>query len=49
VGSSYGAYLRMDDAERIKRWICALCGKRYVVTSLARDCEEKHLQSEYES
>jgi transposase-like protein len=38
----------MNDAERIKRYTCALCGKRWVVPDLARLCEEKHLQSEYE-
>jgi len=37
----------MDDKERIERWICQICRKRYVVTGLARDCEEKHLEEEY--
>jgi len=25
------------------RWSCGFCGKAFVVPSLARDCEEKHL------
>jgi hypothetical protein len=37
----------VDDAERIKRYTCALCDKRYVVPDLARMCEEKHLESDY--
>jgi hypothetical protein len=24
-------------------WVCAECNKAYVVPSLARDCERKHL------
>ena len=36
----------MDDAERIKRYTCALCGKRFVVPDLARGCEDKHFDSE---
>ena len=36
----------MDDKERIKRWTCEFCGKIYVVTGLARDCEMKHLEED---
>jgi len=48
MGSSNGAYLNMNDAERIERWTCALCRKRFVVPDLARQCEQKHLELEYE-
>jgi len=30
------------------RWECAICGKTFVVPSLARSCEEKHLESEHD-
>jgi hypothetical protein len=28
-------------------WKCNWCGKHHVVPSLARDCEDKHLELEY--
>ena len=34
----------MDDKERLKQWTCCFCGKRYVVSGLARDCEIKCLE-----
>jgi len=43
-----GGGQNVDDKERLKRWTCDLCSKRYVVPDLARMCEEKHLQSEYD-
>ena len=48
VGSSRGVrLLHMDDRERLERWTCQLCRKVYVVPDLARMCEEKHLEEEY--
>lgn len=31
------------------RWRCRLCDRYYVVTVLARDCEDRHMAEEYES
>jgi hypothetical protein len=36
----------MDDAAYIAKFSCSICGKRYVVMTLARDCEEKHIDGE---
>jgi|APGre2960657404_1045060.scaffolds.fasta_scaffold46955_3 hypothetical protein len=48
LGSSHSSTLRgMDERERLERWICQICRKRYVVPDLARGCEEKHLEEEY--
>ena len=38
--NSYGF---MSDAQRMQQWTCAICNNIYVVPSLARDCEDKHL------
>lgn len=34
----------MGNAEYIQKFTCSICGKRYVVMTLARDCEDKHLE-----
>jgi hypothetical protein len=38
----------MTDADRIRRYTCALCDRRFVVPDLARSCEEKHLDLDHE-
>jgi len=42
--SVYGHNRGMDDASYIAKFSCSICGKRYVVMTLARDCEDKHLE-----
>ena len=36
----------MDDAAYIAKFSCSICGKRYVVMTLARDCEEEHMEED---
>lgn len=35
-------------SSEIARHTCQICGVTYVVASLARHCEDKHLKSEHE-
>ena len=44
--SVYGHNNPMDQAEYVAKFCCSICGKRYVVMILARDCEEKHMDGE---
>jgi transposase-like protein len=36
----------MDDAQRLARYTCEFCKKRFVVPDLARLCEDKHMMEE---
>jgi transposase-like protein len=43
----YGHNMSVESKEFLARYTCAICNKRFVVPDLARGCEEKHLQKEY--
>lgn len=36
----------LSETERDALWTCQTCGRRWVVPSLARDCETRHEREE---